>query len=170
MTNYGNELQEWTQQIASNGANNELATNTQATNKIASIEVEIKKLTAAIAQMANKSNSSKNVNPNVSSGDRPSRPPQNKKPCNMGRYCHSHGYHPVGANHTSANCSWKKDVHKDKAMWTNTLGGDTFWPSAICVAINHQKPHHMEEQISSHQLTGTGDSIIYKGQYQFSCI
>jgi hypothetical protein len=33
------------------------------------MEAEIKKLTAAIAQMANKSNNSKNVNPNASSGN-----------------------------------------------------------------------------------------------------
>ncbi len=56
----------------------------------------------------------------------------------MGGYCHSHGYHLVGANQTSANCSWKKDGHKDKAKWTNTLGGDTFWPSAKRIAINQQ--------------------------------
>jgi hypothetical protein len=121
MPNYGNKLQEWIQQIASNGTNNELAVNTQATNNIASMEVESKKLTAAIAQMANKRNNSKNVNPNASSGNRPSRHPQNKKPRNMGGYCRSHGYHPVCANHTSGNYSWKKDGHKDKAMWTNTL-------------------------------------------------
>ncbi len=138
MPNYGNKLQEWIQQIASNGANNELATNTQATNKIASMEAEIKKLTAAIAQMANKSNNSEDVNPNASSGGQPSRCPQNKKPRNMGGYCHSHSYHPFGADHTSANCSWKKDGHKDKATWTNTLGGDTFWPSERRVVINQQ--------------------------------
>jgi hypothetical protein len=105
MTNYSNKLQEWIQQIASNGGNNELAANTQATNKIASMEAEIKKLTAAITQMANKSNNGKNVNPNTSSGNCNIRAPQNKKPRNMGGYCHSHGYQPIGANHTSANCS-----------------------------------------------------------------
>jgi hypothetical protein len=36
MANYSNKLQEWIQQIASNGANNEFAANTQATDKIAS--------------------------------------------------------------------------------------------------------------------------------------
>jgi hypothetical protein len=126
MANYGNKLREWIQQIASNCTNNEFAVNTQATKKIASMEAEIKKLTAAINQMANKSNNGKNVNPNKSSGNCKGRRPQNKKQCNMGGYCHSHGYHPVGANHTSANCSWKKDGHKDEATSTNTLGGDTF--------------------------------------------
>ncbi len=69
------------------------------------MEAEIKKLMAAITQMTNKSNNGKNVNPNTSGGDHDSRCPQNKKPRNMGGYCHSHGYHPVGANHTSANHS-----------------------------------------------------------------
>jgi hypothetical protein len=57
----------------------------------------------------------------------------------MGGYCYSHGYHPVGANRTNANWSWKKDGHKNKTTWTNTLGGDTFWPSAKRIAIqqNH---------------------------------
>ncbi len=55
MATYGNKLWEWIQLIASNGANNELAANTQATDKIASMESEIKKLMAAITQMANKS-------------------------------------------------------------------------------------------------------------------
>jgi hypothetical protein len=36
MADYGNKLREWIQQIASNGANNKLAANTQATKKIAS--------------------------------------------------------------------------------------------------------------------------------------
>jgi hypothetical protein len=36
MADIGNKLCEWTQQIASNGANNKQAANTQATNKIAS--------------------------------------------------------------------------------------------------------------------------------------
>jgi hypothetical protein len=102
------------------------------------MEAEIKKLTAAIVHMANKSNNGKNVNLNRSSGNRDGRRPQNAKPRNIGRYCYSHGYHPVGANHTSANCIWKKDSHEDKAMWINNLGGDTFWPSANCIAINQQ--------------------------------
>jgi hypothetical protein len=85
MANYGNKLQEWIQQITSNGANNELAAKKQATNKIASMEAEIKKPTVAIAQMGNKSNNNKNINPNRSSGNLDSRYPQNKKPGNMGR-------------------------------------------------------------------------------------
>jgi hypothetical protein len=75
MANIGNKLHKWIQQIASNGANNEQAVNTQATKKIASMEAEIKKLTATISQMASKMNNKVNSNPNTGSGDRKSRCP-----------------------------------------------------------------------------------------------
>lgn len=91
------------------------------------MEAEIKKLTATIAQMASKLNN-ENSNPNTSIGDRKSRRPQMKKERNMGGYCHSHGFHPVGKDHTSKTCSWKKEGHKTEATWTNQMGGDPFGP------------------------------------------
>ena len=100
------------------------------------MEAEITKLTATIAQMAAKMNN-ENSNPNTSCGDRESQSPQMKKDCNMGAYCHSHDFHPIGANHTSATCSWKKEGHKDEATWSNRMGGDKFWPTAKCVALTH---------------------------------
>ncbi len=138
MANIGDELRKWIQQIASNGANNKQAVNAQATKKIASMEAEINKLTATISQMASKMNNNKNSNLSTGSGDHESQHPQMKKAHNMGVYCHSHGFHPIGTNHTSATCSWKKDGHKVEAMWTNCLGGNMFWPTAKCVAINQQ--------------------------------
>jgi hypothetical protein len=72
MADIGNKLREWTQQIASNGANKEQAANTQGTKKIASMEAKIKKLTATISQMASKMNNNENSNPNTGSGDRKS--------------------------------------------------------------------------------------------------
>jgi len=57
---------------------------------------------------------------------------------NMGAYCHTHGFHPVGVDHDSANCGWKHGEHKTKATWGNRLGGDMFWPSAKRVAIEQQ--------------------------------
>ncbi len=140
IANINNELRTWIQQIARNGANNKQATNTQATKKIASMEVEIKKLTTSISQMASKMNNNKNSNPKAGSGDHESRRPQMKKAHNMGGYCSSHSFHPVGTNHTSATCYRKMDGHKDKATWTNRLGGDMFLPTAKRVSINQQ--HH----------------------------
>lgn len=138
MADIGDELREWIQQIASNGANKEQAASTQATEKFSAMEAEIKKLTATIAQMASKMNTNENSNPNTSNGDRESRRPQMKKERNMGGYCHSHGFHPVGEDHTSATCSWKKEGHRTEATWTNRMGGDTFWPTAKRVATNQQ--------------------------------
>jgi hypothetical protein len=40
-------------------------------------------------------------------------------------YCWSHGYQ-VGLNHTSANCTMKAPGHKDNAIKTNIMGGDTW--------------------------------------------
>jgi hypothetical protein len=40
-------------------------------------------------------------------------------------YCWSHGYQ-VGLNHTSANCTKKAPGHKDNAIKTNIMGGNTW--------------------------------------------
>jgi hypothetical protein len=50
---------------------------------------------------------------------------------NMGGYCHTHGFHPVGENHTSENCGYKKDNHDNTATWNNRNGGSTLWPKKI---------------------------------------
>jgi len=56
------------------------------------------------------------------------------RPRNMGVYCHSCGYHPVGADHTSANCPYKKPGHDDKATWMNRgTDGSKTWPREIRV-------------------------------------
>ena len=64
-----------------------------------------------------------------------------KKLRNMGGYCHSHGFHPVGADHNSANCNWQKPGHNTAATWSNRLDGNTYWPLARRVAIEqHDHP------------------------------
>ncbi len=104
------------------------------------MEAEIKKLIATIAAMATKLTTNENRDPNTrgATGNRESRRPQMKKLRNMGAYCHSHGFHPVGADHNSANCGWMKPNHNVAATWTNRLGGDMFWPTAKRVAIEQQ--------------------------------
>ena len=92
--------------------------------------------------MATKLTNNENKDPNAkgATGDR-SRRPQSKKIRNIGAYCHSHGFHPVSADHNSMNCLWKKPEHIDATTWTNRLGGDMFWPSAKCVTIEqHDHP------------------------------
>jgi hypothetical protein len=44
---------------------------------------------------------------------------------NNDNYCWSHGYQ-VGLNHTSVNCTEKAPGHKDNAIKTNIMGGDTW--------------------------------------------
>jgi hypothetical protein len=44
---------------------------------------------------------------------------------NNDNYCWSHGYQ-VGLNHTSDNCTKKAPGHKDNAIKTNIMGGDTW--------------------------------------------
>jgi hypothetical protein len=50
-----------------------------------------------------------------------------RKSCktNNDNYCWSHGYQ-VGLNHTSDNCTKKSPGHKDNAIKTNIIGGDTW--------------------------------------------
>jgi hypothetical protein len=145
MADYGDEIREYIQQLASAGATSatDTAANIQTKDKLSTMEAEIKKLTATIAAMATKltNNENRDPNPGGATGDRESRRPQMKKLRNMGAYCHSHGFHPVGADHDSANCGWKKPDHNVEATWTNRLGGDMFWPSAKRVAVEQQDHH-----------------------------
>ncbi len=128
--------------------NNDHAANTQAKDtQFDAMLVQIKALTVAVAKLtANKGN--KNVNPNTNNGNKgngkrhhPQRQPQLKqltKLRNMSGYCHSHGFHPVSPGHDSKNCTWKTSKHNINAMWSNCMGGCTYWPAAIQVAIKQQ--------------------------------
>ncbi len=67
MADYGDEIREYIQQLASaSAANNatDTAVNVQTANKLTTMEAEIKKLTATIASMATKLNGNPNTNPN----------------------------------------------------------------------------------------------------------
>ncbi len=64
---------------------------------------------------------------------------QFKKSRNMGAYCSSHGFHPVGNNHDSVTCIYKKPEHKIEATWCNRLGGDMYWPNANRVKVEQQE-------------------------------
>ncbi len=142
MADYGDEICEYIQQLASaSAANNatDTAANVQTTNKLTTMEAEIKKLTATIASMATKLNG-ENINPNSgnSGGSKQTRRPQMEKLRNMGAYCSSHGFHPVGIKHDSVTCIYKNPEHKSEATWCNRLRGDMFWPNAKCIAVEQQ--------------------------------
>jgi hypothetical protein len=63
------------------------------------------------------------------------RPNNRDKPMflarNMGAYCHSCGFHPVGVDHTSMTCQHKRANHNDDATWSNRCGGCMVWPSRV---------------------------------------
>ena len=63
---------------------------------------------------------------------------QYEKPRSMGCYCFSHGFHPAGENHTSANCQWKQPNHDTTATWNDRKGGSVHWPPPIRVSIGQQ--------------------------------
>jgi hypothetical protein len=51
---------------------------------------------------------------------------------NMGVYCHSCGFHPVGIEHTSKTCGYKRQNHDDNATWTNRgVNGSKVWPTRV---------------------------------------
>ena len=145
MADIGDEIREYIANLASasvGGAVQEQAANAMGkTNQLDAMEAQIKALTDAVAKLVT---AKENIEPNAGGGsgkkgERESRRPQATKLRNMGAYCHSHGFHPVGADHNSATCSWKKAEHKTEATWGNYLGGDMYWPLAKRVAIKQQE-------------------------------
>ncbi len=162
MADIGKEIREYITNLAnaSAGAAQEQATNTMGkTNQFDAMAAQIKALTDAVAKLVAVK---ENKNPNAGggggkNGDRKSRCQQMTKLRNMGAYCHSHGFHPVGVNHDSATCGWKNPEHKTEATWGNCLGGDMFWPSAKAGRRGTTGPFHMEGEGSPHSLTGTGE-------------
>jgi len=145
MADIGDGIREYITNLAStaaDGATQEQAANTMSkTNQFDAMAAQIKALTDTVAKLVA---SKENIDVNADGGgekkrDRKSRHPQATKLRNMGAYCHSHGFHPVGADHNSTTCSWKKAEHKTDATWGNRLGGDMYWPTAKRVAIEQQE-------------------------------
>jgi hypothetical protein len=137
LADYGNKIHEYIAKIASASAS---AANANATtNQFKAMAAKIKALTNAVAQLAvTKENANPNTGRGAGGSDHESRRQQMKKVRNMGCYCHSHGLHPIGANHDSMMCKWQKGEHKTEAMWNNWLGSCMYWPTANGVAIEQQ--------------------------------
>jgi hypothetical protein len=57
---------------------------------------------------------------------------------NMGAYCYSCGYHPIGVNHTSATCTRKRDDHNNLATADHRFGRSNFWPGLNKVRSSQQ--------------------------------
>jgi hypothetical protein len=112
--------------------------------KINVMTMQIKILTKAVATLTKAIATKENVNPNGGGdgsngggGDGGQQPFAYTR--NMGAYCFSCGFHPMGANHNSTMCIKKKDNHKDGATWSKHMGSDKFWPKANRVKPNQQR-------------------------------
>jgi hypothetical protein len=57
---------------------------------------------------------------------------------NMGGYCWTHGFHPVGVAHDSKNCAYKIEGHCNDATYNNQFKGSTYWPITLHVAREQQ--------------------------------
>jgi hypothetical protein len=152
MADCGDEIRKYIQQLACAGAAKatDTAANIQTKEKLTLIKAEVKKLTTTIALMIGKFNG-ENINPNKEDhggSKQNSRRPQMKKLRNMGAYCSLHGFHPLGCNHNSTTCNWKKPEHKTEATWSTRLGGDMYWPTAKWVAVKQQS-HPLWKQMTA---------------------
>ena len=61
---------------------------------------------------------------------------------NLGRYCWSHGWDPVGPKHSSNSCTRMKDGHKKEATGDNKMGGSTWQPKD-----SHYNKLHIKKRV-----------------------
>jgi hypothetical protein len=120
LADYGEEIWEYIAKIAGVSASSQAANADVTTKQVAEMAAQIKALTEAFTQLTA---TKENANPNATRGnggsDRKIRRLQRKKLLNMGEYCSSHGFHPVGAGHNSKTCRWQKEGHNTEATWNN---------------------------------------------------
>jgi len=147
MTDIGNEIKDYIVKIASTSVTNDdvVAYMCEADKKkdaeMAEMYTQIKQLTVTITKLASWiQQKMENNDPDKYCGRHGDRiVEQMTKLRNMGGYCSTHGFHPVGLTHNSPTCQFKKkDEHNDAATWNNRLTGNTYWPKAIRVAIEQQ--------------------------------
>jgi len=114
MADIGYKIHEYIANLASaaaDGATQEHAANTMSkTNQFDAMAAQIKALTDTVAKLVALK---ENIDPNTGGGGEKKRDCESQRPHtttlrNLGAYCHSHGFHLVGADHNSTTCSWKK--------------------------------------------------------------
>jgi len=123
MADIGDEIKDYIVKMASASiTNNDIVANMRGADKkkdaeMAEMSAQIKQLTAAIAKLASRGQqNTENNDPNKKRGRRGGIVEQMTKPRNMGGYCSTHGFHPVGLTHNSVTCQFKKkDEHNDAA-------------------------------------------------------
>jgi len=162
MADIGDEIRKYIANLASASASTaqEQVANTMGkTNQFDAMAMaaQIKALTDAVAKLAD---AKENKDPNAGggrgkNGDRKSRHPQMTKLRNMGAYCHSHGFHPVRADHDSVNCSWKKIGTQDQSH----MGESPWWRHGLALSQEScrrtTRPSHLEGEGGPQSLAGT---------------
>ncbi len=162
MADIGDEICKYIQQLASAGAANatDTADNAQTKEKLATMEPEIKKLTATIAAMTTKMSNNENRDPNIGTNrdggrERVTRRPQMTRLRNMGALLPfarvPSSRRQPRQHHLQMEKGWAQQRrHLDKPpRWQHVL--------AMCQASGDQaaRASNVERQVSPHQLTGT---------------
>ena len=102
---------------------------------------QLKSLADTVAKLnlalANKENEVGNGGGGGGGGSIREKKPYGKTRC-MGAYCWSHGWHPVGVNHSSTTCNFKKEGHKTNATFDNIMCGNQTWPASDRVMPSQQ--------------------------------
>ena len=150
MADIGNKIKDYIVKIASTSVTNDdvVAYMCEADKKkdaeMAEMYTQIKQLTVTVTKLASWiQQKMENNDPDKYCGRHGDRiVEQMTKLRNMGGYCSTHGFHPVGPTHDSVTCQFKKkDKHNNAATWNNRLNGNIYWPKAIPVTIEqHNHP------------------------------
>ncbi len=104
--------------------------------KINALATQLKLLADTVALLAKSIKpGDENCNPNrgCSRGACGGQDKQLTKLRNMGGYCWTHGFHPIGVAHDSKNCAYKNEGHCNDATYNNRFDGSTYWPVALQV-------------------------------------
>jgi hypothetical protein len=128
MAEIGDEIKEYIAKLASTSINNNnVLANISDTvrtkdTQIDAMAARLKSLADTVALLAKSIKpGDKNCKPNcsLSHGACGGQDKQLTKLRNMGGYCLTQGFHPVGVAHNSKNCKYKKEGHRDNATYNN---------------------------------------------------
>jgi len=146
MADVGNEIRKYTQEIASatvasNEKAAEFAANVSKESKakdtqFQAMTAQIQALTNTIAMLSTAIAAAAKNGGSGGGGGGGKR--TFKFTRNMGAYCSTHGHHPVGANHTIATCTNKREGHNNLATADHRFGGSDFWPGLSKVKPSQQ--------------------------------
>ena len=138
LADLGDEIREYIQQITQA---KEIATppapiikpvTSNASSEMEMMKAMMAKMESMMLNMCNNNNTGGGGSGGGGSGDnKKKRNTIYEKYRNMGEYCHSCGFHPVGKGHTSKTCKYKKPNHDDNSTWSNRGAGSMFWPTKV---------------------------------------